>query len=202
MDDQAKAALAAAVVGGYVLGRTRKGRLAISVATYLAGRRFGLGPRQLAAEGMRRLAEIPQFAELQEQLRGEVLDVGRQAVAAVANRGLATLADGISDRTLRLGGTADDEDADEYGDEYEDEDEDEDEGEGEEREEDEPPEETSDPRAGRRGPAAPARKATSRKDDAPGSAARAKKSPGKKAAPAKKSAARKTASAKRSDSRR
>lgn len=70
MDDQAKVALAAAVVGGYVLGRTKKGRVALSVATYLAGRRFGLEPRQLAAEGMRRLGEVPQVAELQEQLRG------------------------------------------------------------------------------------------------------------------------------------
>ncbi|MGW8882699.1 histone protein, partial [Streptomyces mirabilis] len=79
MDDTAKVTLAAAVVGGYVLGRTKKGRLALTIATYLAGRRFGLEPRQLAAEGMRRLGEIPQFAELQEQLKGEVFDAGRKA---------------------------------------------------------------------------------------------------------------------------
>ncbi|MFD0514349.1 hypothetical protein ACFQ0Q_36600 [Streptomyces aureus] len=71
MNEKEKVALAAAVVGGYVLGRTKKGRLALSIATYLAGRRFGLEPRQLAAEGMRRLGEIPQFADLQEQLRGK-----------------------------------------------------------------------------------------------------------------------------------
>lgn len=70
MDNKEKVALAAAVVGGYVLGRTKKGRMALSIATYLAGRRFGLEPRQLAAEGMRRLGEIPQVAELQEQLQG------------------------------------------------------------------------------------------------------------------------------------
>lgn len=71
MDDTAKATLAAAVVGGYVLGRTKKGRLALTIATYLAGRRFGLEPRQLAAEGMRRLGEMPQFAGLQDQLKGK-----------------------------------------------------------------------------------------------------------------------------------
>lgn len=59
MEDQTKLTLAVAVVGGYVLGRTKKGRLALSVATYLAGRRFGLEPRQLAAEGMRRLRRSP-----------------------------------------------------------------------------------------------------------------------------------------------
>lgn len=70
MDDQTKATLAAALVGGYVLGRTKKGKLALSLATYLAGKRLGLDPRQLATEGMRRLGEIPQVAELQEQLKG------------------------------------------------------------------------------------------------------------------------------------
>lgn len=58
MDDKEKVTLAAAVVGGYVLGRTKKGLLALSIATYLAGRRFGLEPRQLAAEGMRRLGRF------------------------------------------------------------------------------------------------------------------------------------------------
>lgn len=73
MEDQTKLTLAVAVVGGYVLGRTKKGRVALSVATYLAGRRFGLEPRQLAAEGVRRLGEVPQVAELQEQLRARFL---------------------------------------------------------------------------------------------------------------------------------
>src|SRR5690606_19817624 len=136
MDDQAKVALAAAVVGGYVLGRTKKGRVALSVATYLAGRRFGLEPRQLAAEGLRRLGEVPQVAELQQQLRGEVLDAGRQAVTAAANRSMTSLADAIGDRTARLTAAPDDE-ADEEG-EYEDEyEEAEEEPEGEEEEEDE-----------------------------------------------------------------
>lgn len=58
MDDQTKVALAAAIAGGYLLGRTKKGKLALSVATYLAGRRFGLEPRQLATEGMRRLGRF------------------------------------------------------------------------------------------------------------------------------------------------
>ncbi|MFD4773264.1 histone protein, partial [Streptomyces sp. NPDC058427] len=102
MEDQTKVTLAAAVVGGYVLGRTKKGRMAITVATYLAGRRFGLEPRQLAAEGMRRLGEVPQVAELQEQLRGEVLEAGRKAMTAAANRSMGSLAEVISDRTARL----------------------------------------------------------------------------------------------------
>ncbi|MGW1093405.1 hypothetical protein ACWD4L_46395, partial [Streptomyces sp. NPDC002596] len=136
MDDTAKVTLAAAVVGGYVLGRTKKGRLALTIATYLAGRRFGLEPRQLAAEGMRRLGEIPQFAELQEQLKGEVFDAGRKAVAAAADRGMSSLADALSDRTARLGERQEEEEEpEEGGAEYEEEEEPEEEEEEPEEEE-------------------------------------------------------------------
>ncbi|WP_392871988.1 histone protein [Streptomyces sp. LN499] len=222
MDDTAKATLAAAVVGGYVLGRTKKGRLALTIATYLAGRRFGLEPRQLAAEGMRRLGEMPQFAGLQDQLKGEVLDAGRKAVTAVADRGMSSLADVIGDRTARLG-----EKQDEGEEEAEEEEPEEEEAEEEEAEEEEPEEEEAEeeeaeeeePEARpkrhgssrqsakpRRAPgegvahkkAAPARREKPR--TAKKSASRTK-APAKKTAPAKKSAAKKPTSSKQASSR-
>ncbi|GGX30072.1 hypothetical protein [Streptomyces chartreusis] len=192
MDDQAKLTLAAALMGGYVLGRTKKGRLALTVATYLAGRRFGLEPRQLAAEGMRRLGEVPQVAELQGQLRGEVLEAGRKAVTVAADRGMATLADALSDRTARLR-ERDEDEAGEAEEEYE--------GEGGpegEHEEEEEPEEPAGTRAGRRGTRQPSRSrkasTTSAKKKAP-----AKRTAAKKTA-AKKTTAKKTTSSKRAAS--
>lgn len=71
MNEKEKVALAAAVVGGYVLGRTKKGRMALSIATYLAGRRFGLDPRQLAAEGMRRLGRFPSLLICRSSCEGK-----------------------------------------------------------------------------------------------------------------------------------
>ncbi|MEU9991361.1 histone protein, partial [Streptomyces sp. NPDC048045] len=103
MNDVPKIALAAGVLGGYVLGRTKKARVAFAAATYLAGRRFGLEPQQLLAEGIKRLRELPQFADLNEQLRGEVLDAGRKAMSAVADRKLSELADALHERTARIG---------------------------------------------------------------------------------------------------
>ncbi|MGW8690880.1 histone protein, partial [[Kitasatospora] papulosa] len=144
MEDQTKVTLAAAVVGGYVLGRTKKGRLALSIATYLAGRRFGLEPRQIAAEGVRRLSEMPQFAELQDQLKGEVLESGRKALTAAADRGMNSLADALSDRTARLGAPEEGEEEEDEG-EYEDEEEPEDEDEDEDEEGDEYEEEDEEP---------------------------------------------------------
>lgn len=197
MDDQAKLTLAAALMGGYVLGRTKKGRLALTVATYLAGRRFGLEPRQLAAEGMRRLGEVPQVAELQEQLRGEVLEAGRKALTAAADRGMATLADTLSDRTARLRERAEDEAGEDESGEAEEEYEDEGGPEGEQEEEEEP-EEPAGTRAGRRDARRPSRSrkapTTSAKKKAP-----AKRTAAKKTA-AKKTTAKKTASSKRAAS--
>jgi hypothetical protein len=62
----------------------KKGRLTFAVATYLAGRRFGLDPEQLATEGLKRLSEIPAVAELRDQVRGELMNAGQESLAAPA----------------------------------------------------------------------------------------------------------------------
>ncbi|MFD5521960.1 hypothetical protein [Streptomyces sp. NPDC127066] len=87
MNVTTKIALAAAVAGGYLLGRMKKGRLTFAVATYLAGRRFGLDPEQLATEGLKRLSEVPAVAELREQVRDELMNVGHEALATPAPAG-------------------------------------------------------------------------------------------------------------------
>ena len=200
MDDQTKVTLAAAMVGGYVLGRTKKGKLAFTVATYLAGRRFGLEPRQLAAEGMRRLGENPHFAELQEQLRGEVLETGRQAVTAAANRSMNSLADAIGERTARLGELEEQEPEAEEEEEEEPEEEPEQE-EPEEEPEQEEPEEEPEQEEPEEEPKRRARKGGPHKRSAPAKkAAPAKKKAAKKSAPPRKSAAKKTGTAKKTTS--
>lgn len=103
MNTTTKVALGAAVAGGYVLGRAKKGRLAFAVATYIAGRRFGLDPKQLATEGLRKLGEVPQVAELNEHVKGELLEAGKHAVVATANRRVGELADSLHERTLNIG---------------------------------------------------------------------------------------------------
>ncbi|MFJ7949626.1 histone protein [Streptomyces sp. NPDC096354] len=208
MDDQTKLTLAAALVGGYVLGRTKKGKLALSVGTYLAGRQSGLEPRRLATEGMRMLGEIPQVAELQDQLKGEFLEAGRKAVTAAATRGMETLADTLRDRTANLREKEEAEPEEEY--EEEEPEEDEEAAPEEDEEEPEPEPERPQRRRSSRKPARPQRGAE-RRESAPsarGSSGAAKepsrkkkssatKPPAKKAAPAKKSAPRKRAPAKR-----
>ncbi|MGW7284143.1 histone protein [Streptomyces sp. NPDC054847] len=102
MKDINRMTLAAAVAGGYVLGRTKKGRMAFAVGTYLAGRRAGLDPQKMLTQGVKTLKDAPQLAGLGDQLRGELMEAGRQALAATADRKMAGLADALHERTLRL----------------------------------------------------------------------------------------------------
>ncbi|MFE9248959.1 hypothetical protein [Streptomyces sp. NPDC007088] len=111
MNDNSKAVLAAALAGGYLLGRTRKAKLALAVGSYLAGRRYGLSlhsltPRGLLDEGLTRLRETPQYAALSEQVRQELLTAGRTAVSAAADRHLTSLADLLRERTSALTGVS------------------------------------------------------------------------------------------------
>ncbi|MET9778116.1 hypothetical protein ABZ023_28340 [Streptomyces sp. NPDC006367] len=99
-----RAALAAAVAGGYLLGRTRKAKLALAVGSYLAGRRLGLSPGRVLSQGLGQLPLTPQFQELSDQVRGELLTAGRAAVTAAAGRKLTGLADALRDRTDALTG--------------------------------------------------------------------------------------------------
>ncbi|MEU9762305.1 histone protein [Streptomyces sp. NPDC047985] len=109
MTDVNRLLLAAAVAGGYVLGRTKKGRLALTVASYAAGRHFGVQPRKIVTEGAKRLGGIPQVADLGDQLRGDLMAAGREAVSAAADRRLSAFADALHERTLRLETVGEDE---------------------------------------------------------------------------------------------
>ncbi|MGW2181931.1 histone protein [Streptomyces sp. NPDC001732] len=113
MTEGNKLLLAAALAGGYVLGRTKKGRLALTAASYLAGRRLGIDPRSLVTQGVKKLGEIPQVADLGDQLRGELMTAGREAVSTAADRRLSALADSVRERTLRLENAGGDEEEDE-----------------------------------------------------------------------------------------
>ncbi|KUN89461.1 hypothetical protein AQJ66_04680 [Streptomyces bungoensis] len=97
------AALAAAVAAGYVMGRTKKTKLAVALGTCLAGARGSGGPHPSPLQ------------DTVDRLRGELLTAGQAAVLA-ADRWLTGVAD-------RRNADLYDEDAyedDAYEDDYED----------------------------------------------------------------------------------
>ncbi|MEV8407974.1 hypothetical protein AB0R12_19795 [Streptomyces niveus] len=189
MEDSKKVCVAAAMAAGYVLGRTKKGKLALGLAALVAGQQIPMNPRELVILTARKLAENPTVAPLVEQARGEVLGAGRSALSATANRRLEAVADALQQRTEAL--LEEPLEADEAEDEEEEEPEEEPEEQSEEYEEEEtrPRRRPAKRAAAKKAPAkkAPAKKAAAKK--APAKKKAAKKSPPKKA-PAKKSANR------------
>lgn len=96
--------LAAAIVVGYFLGRTKKGKMAARLALQLSGK--NLRPADLAREVVIRLAKSPEGAELIAQLRGPVLDAGKQAAIATLEAQAGALADALHKKTEALSAVA------------------------------------------------------------------------------------------------
>ncbi|MFI2037896.1 DNA primase [Streptomyces bottropensis] len=178
--------LGLAVGAGYVLGRTKKMKLAFAVGTMVAGKRMQLSPRAIADLVSQQLQNNPQFKEIGDQLRGDLRGVGKAATGALVERQIEGLASRLHGRTSQvrdqLAGVAPDlpgrggKDDDAY---EEDESSDDERADARDEDEEEPQEEPSRKR--------PAKKSTPRAEGKPAA---------KKAAPAKKTAApaRKTAS--------
>ncbi|MGW2334060.1 DNA primase [Streptomyces sp. NPDC001685] len=206
--------LGLAIGAGYLLGRTKKAKMALAVGSVVAGKKLNLTPKALAELVTTQLAGNPQFKEIGDQLRQDLRGVGKAASGALVERQIEAIADRLHGRTAEVreqlagGGSSsrdedghDDEDEEPEGDEpCADEDADDaDDAEDSEHAEDSDDEDSGDEERERRGPAkkaakkAPAKKAAKK--------APAKKTAAKKTAPAKKAAAKKTGSA-RSASRR
>ncbi|SDM51494.1 hypothetical protein [Streptomyces wuyuanensis] len=93
-------AVGLAVGAGYVLGRTKKAKLALAVGTVVVCRRLDLGPRALVGVITHPFRSNTQFKEIGDQLRDDLRGVGSAAVGAVVNRQLNGLADRLRERTL------------------------------------------------------------------------------------------------------
>ena len=206
--------LGLAVGAGYLLGRTKKLKMAVAVGGLVAGKKLNLSPRMVAELLQQQLRNNPQFKEIGDQLREDLRGVGKAASGAMVERQLDALSDRLHGRTSQMrdqltgavpGGREDDEADDEYEDEEPEEDEPEDSASQEEEQEDEEPEneepEDEEPEDEESEPAAkkaPARRPSAKKaaKKAPAKKAPAKKAAAKKA-PAKKTAAKKTSAAKK-----
>lgn len=104
MTQGSNVALVAAAAGGYLLGRTKKGKLAIAVASWALGRKYGINPTALVSQLGRSLADSPQLNQLTEQVRGELMEAGRKAVTQAVDSQFDSLADSLHSRTQTLRG--------------------------------------------------------------------------------------------------
>ncbi|MBQ1110806.1 hypothetical protein ACH4MN_20220 [Streptomyces anulatus] len=109
------AKIGAALVGGYLLGRTKKAKLALGFGMFLLGKKIDLDPRQIG----RMLADSPALGSLNDQVRKELVDATRTAATKAVTQRAGSLADSLQQRTQALGtgSGADDEELDEEDDE-------------------------------------------------------------------------------------
>ncbi|MFC5170359.1 hypothetical protein [Streptomyces mutomycini] len=92
------AKIGAALVGGYLLGRTKKAKLAIGFGMFLAGKKLSLDPKQLG----RMLADSPVLGSLNDQVRKELVGATRTAATNALTQRATGLADSLHKRTLEL----------------------------------------------------------------------------------------------------
>ncbi|WP_051300280.1 hypothetical protein [Actinomadura rifamycini] len=96
---QSNAKIAVALVGGYLLGRTKKAKMAIGLGMFLAGKKISLDPRELS----RLAAASPLVSGLSDQVRKDLVDGTRTALTSAVTQRANTLADTLHERTLDLG---------------------------------------------------------------------------------------------------
>jgi hypothetical protein len=98
-----RAKFGAAVVGGYLLGRTKKGGAALRLASWLSGNTAGPKMVGMARQGVTTVLASDQAKEITEQLRGPVMDAIRQAAMDAAMARVNRISDNLVARTQALG---------------------------------------------------------------------------------------------------
>jgi hypothetical protein len=95
--------VALAVGAGYLLGRTRKMRVALMLAAAGITGKFPGSPTQLVAHGLKSLGASADVSQLSQQLRGELLDAARAAALAAATHQVDSLNDRLQGVTSTVG---------------------------------------------------------------------------------------------------
>lgn len=94
--------IALAVGIGYVLGRTRKMKLAITVGGMLVGRRLPTDPKELLARGGKLIEASPALSKLTGEARQNMMDVVRSAAVSAASNKIESMGENLSRRAENL----------------------------------------------------------------------------------------------------
>jgi hypothetical protein len=100
--------LAAAVIAGYVLGRTKKAGSALALASWLSGNQAGPQAMSIARKGLTQVAQSEQVAQIMKQVRGPLMDAAQKAATQAVLSRVTAISDGLSARAQALsevGGT-------------------------------------------------------------------------------------------------
>lgn len=87
-----------ALVGGYLLGRTRKAKMAIGLGMFLAGKKLDINPQQL----VKMVANSPVVGRLSDQVRKDLVDNTKSALTSAVTQRAGSIADTLHERTLDI----------------------------------------------------------------------------------------------------
>jgi hypothetical protein len=91
-----------AVGVGYLLGRTRKLKLVMTLAAARASGRLGKRPAGLVKQGTKVLGSSPELKTLTDTVRGRLLEAGKAAAVRAASSQIDALSDRLQERTRSL----------------------------------------------------------------------------------------------------
>ncbi|GAA4832174.1 hypothetical protein [Saccharopolyspora rosea] len=94
--------IATAVALGYLLGRSRKMKLAIAVGGLLVGRRITTDPVELLRQANKALAASPELNRLLGEARSHLTDAAKAAVTAAAANKIDELGESLTERAGRI----------------------------------------------------------------------------------------------------
>lgn len=107
MENSGKTTVAAAMAGGYLLGRTKKAKLALGLVMLVAGRRLKLAPADLAVAGVRQVADTVDLGALREQVSEQLVGAVKTAASAAVDRQVASMVGSLRGRSDALSGLGD-----------------------------------------------------------------------------------------------
>lgn len=113
---KARTEVALAIGAGYLLGRTRKMRLAMMVATAGATGGLGKAARVVAERGSQRVSASPELAKIAQTVQGELLQAVRTAAVTAASSRIDSLSSKLTERAQGVPGRGKGKDEDEDGD--------------------------------------------------------------------------------------
>jgi len=129
--------VAAGVVAGYLLGRTKKMKLAMMLGAAAMGSRLDM--KSLATKGTALLEASPGAQRVASEVRDRMGASGKAVVGAVASKGMDALSDTLQRRTDQMGSSGSSSDAEDEDESYEEEPEEQEQQEQQEQEEPEKP---------------------------------------------------------------
>src|SRR5919112_3608767 len=96
--------IVAGVASGYLLGRTKKLKFAITVGSMLAGQRVATSPAGLLKQGSELIDKNPELQKLQEQLTGKLFEAAKAAALATVTSRLESLSESMRDQGSNVKG--------------------------------------------------------------------------------------------------